>query len=76
MAKVLIADDAAFMRMKSAQLLKELGHEVIEAENGEEAVSLFSEHSPDAVLLVFASESYDADDYIRGYEEFLDLVKA
>lgn len=33
------------------------------------------QYSPDAVLLVFASESYEADDYIRGYEEFLDLVK-
>jgi two-component system chemotaxis response regulator CheY len=50
-AKVLIADDAAFMRMKSASLLKDLGHEVIEAENGEEAVDLFGKHSPDAVLL-------------------------
>ena len=26
--------------------------------------------SPDAVLLVFASELYDADDYIRNYDEF------
>jgi two-component system chemotaxis response regulator CheY len=50
-AKVLIADDAAFMRMKSAALLKELGHEVFEAENGEEAVAMYAAHSPDAVLL-------------------------
>lgn len=28
-------------------------------------------YSPDAVLGVFASLPYDADDYIRGYEEFL-----
>jgi UDP-2-acetamido-3-amino-2,3-dideoxy-glucuronate N-acetyltransferase len=27
-------------------------------------------YSPDAVLLVFASEYYDADDYIRSYAEF------
>ena len=33
-------------------------------------------YSPDAVLLVFASEEYDADDYIRDYEEFLELVRA
>lgn len=32
-------------------------------------------YSRDAVLLVFASEPYDADDYIRSYDEFLDLVK-
>ena len=51
MAKILIADDAAFMRMRSATLLKELGHEVIEAEDGQQAVTLFEEQSPDAVLL-------------------------
>ncbi len=28
-------------------------------------------YSPDAVLLVLASEHYDAEDYIRDYEEFL-----
>lgn len=35
--------------------------------------------SPDAVLMVLASElydeSYDESDYIRDYEEFLDYVK-
>ena len=51
MAKILIADDAAFMRMRCASLLKELGHEVLEAEDGAQAVEMFKEHSPDAVLL-------------------------
>lgn len=31
-------------------------------------------YSPDAVLLVFASEEYDPDDYIRDYEEFLAVI--
>jgi len=30
----------------------------------------------DAVLLVLASEKYDSADYIRDYDEFLNLVKA
>ena len=29
-------------------------------------------YTPDAVLLVLASHEYDADDYVRTYEEFLD----
>ena len=33
--------------------------------------SIQYQYSPDAVLLVFASELYDPDDYIRDYEEFL-----
>lgn len=32
-------------------------------------------YSHDAVLLVFASEYYDASDYIRNYDEFISLVK-
>lgn len=32
-------------------------------------------YSKDAVLLVFASEHYDANDYIRDYSDFLNLVK-
>lgn len=31
--------------------------------------------SPDAVLMVFASELYDESDYIRDYEEFLKVVR-
>lgn len=33
-------------------------------------------YSPDAVLLVFASHYYDADDYIRDYDEFVRLARA
>jgi hypothetical protein len=32
-------------------------------------------YSPDAVLLVFASEHYDADDYVRDYDQFLTLLR-
>jgi UDP-2-acetamido-3-amino-2,3-dideoxy-glucuronate N-acetyltransferase len=31
-------------------------------------------YSPDAVLLIFASDAYDPDDYIRDYDEFLRMV--
>lgn len=32
-------------------------------------------YSPDAVLLVFASHEYDANDYIRSYDHFLELTQ-
>lgn len=32
-------------------------------------------YSPDAVLLVFASEAYDSEEYIRDYESFIQLAK-
>ena len=32
------------------------------------------QYSHDAILLVLASDPYDADDYIRDYDEFLELL--
>jgi two-component system chemotaxis response regulator CheY len=51
MAKVMVVDDAAFMRVRAAKLLTDLGHEVIQAENGREAVDLYASSRPDVVLL-------------------------
>ena len=51
MAKVLVVDDAAFMRARAAKVLQENGHEVVQAENGADAVRQYSAHKPDAVLM-------------------------
>ena len=51
MAKILVVDDAAFMRMRCTKLLLENGHEVVEAGTGREAVEQYKATSPDAVLL-------------------------
>jgi hypothetical protein len=32
--------------------------------------------TPDAILLVLASDVYDADDYIRDYDEYIELAKS
>ncbi len=51
MATLLVVDDAAFMRMRCSKLLTESGYQVIEAENGVQAVQQYQTHHPDAVLL-------------------------
>jgi len=51
MARVLVVDDAAFMRVRAAKVLQENGHEVEQAENGLEAVKKYAEWRPDAVLM-------------------------
>ncbi|GGH73930.1 chemotaxis protein CheY [Compostibacillus humi] len=52
MAKILIADDAKFMRLTLASMVKKGNHEVVgEAENGEEAVRLYRELQPDIVTM-------------------------
>ncbi|MGN0345806.1 MAG: response regulator [Lachnospiraceae bacterium] len=52
MAKILIVDDAAFMRMMIKDILTKNGYEVAgEAENGVVAVSKYGEIKPDLVLM-------------------------
>lgn len=51
MATILVVDDAAFMRMRMSKILTEAGYEVIQAENGLDAVAKYKANSPDAVLM-------------------------
>jgi two-component system chemotaxis response regulator CheY len=52
MAKILIVDDAAFMRMMIRENLKKAGYsEFSEAGNGNEAIEKYAELKPDLVLL-------------------------
>jgi two-component system chemotaxis response regulator CheY len=51
MAKVLVVDDAAFMRVRAAKVLQDNGHDVAQAENGLDAVKQYAEWRPDAVLM-------------------------
>jgi two-component system chemotaxis response regulator CheY len=50
--KVLIVDDAIFMRRMLSDIIKEAGHEVIgEASNGREAIDLYAKQKPDLVTM-------------------------
>ena len=52
MAKVLVVDDAAFMRMMVKDILTKHGHEVVgEAVNGVEALDKYRELKPDLVTM-------------------------
>lgn len=53
--RVLVAEDEAVIRMDLVEMLKELGHQVVgEAANGQQAVDLARELSPDLVFLDIA----------------------
>ena len=52
MAKILIVDDAAFMRMMIKDILTKNGYEIAaEAENGQKAIEKYAEARPDLVLM-------------------------
>jgi two-component system, chemotaxis family, chemotaxis protein CheY len=51
MATILVVDDAAFMRMRMSKILLGAGYQVVQAENGREAVEKYKGSRPDAVLM-------------------------
>jgi two-component system chemotaxis response regulator CheY len=52
MAKVMIVDDASFMREVLKHILREHGHEIVaEASSGEEAIRLYKQHRPDLTTM-------------------------
>jgi two-component system chemotaxis response regulator CheY len=65
LAKVLVVDDAPFMRLRACKLLQDNGHEVVEAENGLDAVRQYAEQRPDAVLLDITMPEMDGLEALR-----------
>ncbi len=52
MARILICDDAVFMRMTIREALKGAGHEIVgEAESGDEAFQMYKKLKPDLVTM-------------------------
>lgn len=52
MARILVVDDAKFMRITLSNILKKAQHEIVgEGENGLEAIDLFRKLQPDLVTM-------------------------
>jgi two-component system, response regulator PdtaR len=51
--KVLIADDDRLVRALLREMLVDMGHTVVEAENGAQAVALCDQERPDVLILDF-----------------------
>jgi len=51
-ARILVCDDSAFMRMMLKKVLIDNGHEIVgEAGDGMEAVQLYRQHKPDLITM-------------------------
>ena len=60
MARVLVCDDAAFMRMMLKDIITKAGHEVCgEAVDGQDAVSKYKELHPDLVTMDITMPNLD-----------------
>lgn len=71
MAKILIVDDAAFMRMMLKNILVEAGYEIAgEAENGAIGVERYKELKPDLVTLDITMPDTDGISALKKIKEF------
>lgn len=71
MAKVLIVDDAAFMRMMIKDILEKGGFEIVgEANNGLKAVELFKKEKPDVVTMDITMPDMDGIEAVKAIKEF------
>ncbi len=65
MPKVLIVDDAQFLRVRLTRMLTEHGYDILEAENGDRAIAQYEANAPDAVLLDITMPEKDGLEVLR-----------
>ncbi|MFY9176245.1 MAG: response regulator [Caldicoprobacterales bacterium] len=68
--KILIVDDAAFMRMMIKDILTKNGYTVVgEAENGAKAIEKYKELKPDLVIMDITMPEVDGIQAVRGIKQ-------
>ena len=65
MKKILVTDDAAFMRMMLKDILTKAGYEVAEADNGKTMLEKYESEKPDLVTLDITMPEMDGLEALR-----------
>lgn len=76
MAKILIVDDAHFMRMTLSTILQKENYEIIgEASNGIEAIELYKKTKPDLITMDITMPIMDGVEAIKILKEYDTNIK-
>lgn len=74
MAKIMIVDDALFMRKMLSDILKKEGYEICaEAENGKDAIDKYQQLKPDVVTMDIVMPKVNEIDGIGAVKEIVKL---
>ena len=63
--RCLVVDDSKVIRMIARNMLQDLGFEIVEAENGQEALSVCQRSFPEAILLDWNMPVMDGIEFLR-----------
>jgi two-component system chemotaxis response regulator CheY len=63
--KILLVDDAAFMRMMLKKILAPTGNELVEAVDGSDGVAKYKEHKPNLVFLDIVMPNVDGIECLK-----------
>ena len=76
MAKIMLVDDAAFMRMMVKNALTKSGYtDIIEAQDGAEAVKKYAEEKPDMVIMDITMPNMDGLQALKKIKEDFPAAK-
>ena len=67
--KVLIADDSWVARLKIGQIVKSAGYTAIEAQSGEDVLSIITHEAPDLILLDLLMPGMDGIEVLRKLQD-------
>jgi two-component system chemotaxis response regulator CheY len=65
MKTCLVVDDSSVIRKVARRILEGLDFQIVEAENGEEAIQICERQLPDAILLDWNMPKMDGYDFLR-----------
>lgn len=69
MARVLVVDDSLFTRLNICSMLREAGHETLEAGNGREGLELALAEKPDVILSDLLMPELDGIGFLHALRE-------
>jgi len=69
MARILVTDDSNFLRRRTCAMLKQAGHDIVEADNGNSCLEAIAEAAPDALFLDLVMPEMDGFEVLRALHD-------
>jgi len=69
MARILVTDDSNFLRRRTCAILKQAGHDIVEADNGNRCLEAIAEAAPDVLLLDLVMPEMDGFEVLKALHD-------